>query len=45
MFNDLGNEYLIFLLGVLFVEDTIRFIAKTNASEEMRRRVAIFAII
>jgi hypothetical protein len=35
MFYNLGYEFVILFFGVLFVEDAILFVAKSNAAETM----------
>jgi hypothetical protein len=41
MFYDLWYKYFIFFFGILFVKDTVLFIAETDASEEVGGRITI----
>jgi hypothetical protein len=42
MSNDLSYLDFILFFGILFIEDTVGFIAETDASEEVRRITAKF---
>lgn len=35
MFYNFRNEFLVLIFGVLFVEDTVGFVAETDTSEEI----------
>ena len=44
MFYDTRNEYFIFFFGILFVENTIGFVAETDASEAVNTIITLIEI-